>query len=361
MNRRLAERAAVAAVATLAITCAPVPLGDGPRKTAVRQIATSIVMPTLDQIAARAGEMRAAIEQLTNTPSPESLASAQQAWRVARIPWKELEALNIGPARDLRLAVAIDQVPVEPAKIDLELAGTGPLTDSYVETLGANRKGFHAIEYLLFRGADDATVLASLTADPLAYRRRDLLVALAGNLARKTTELRDAWAPEGANYLGRLVEPGTSTSAFPTIQSVIDALVNESVFLTELVADARLGKALGIGSGGVPQPDIEESGPSDNSIADMAAALRGVRNAYSEIGRLVAAQSPATDRAVREALDEAIRSVEAIPRPYRTAVMDQRPEVKAAYDAVKALKRVLGTEVIAVLGATLKFNANDGD
>jgi predicted lipoprotein len=359
--RRLAAGSLLSSIAALAVTCAPVPLGDGAKKTVVREIATSVILPTLEEAAVRAGAMRSAIEQLADGPSQESLDSAQQAWRSARIPWKETEAFSLGPAKDLRLAPAIDQVPVDVAKIDLEIGGAWPLTESYVETLGANRKGFHAIEYFLFRGEDDAFVLASLTTDPLAPRRREFLVALSQNLEGKATELRTAWAAEGGNYLARLTEPGTSNGTYPTIKSVIDALVNESIFVCELIANERLGVPLGTASGGLPQPDRVESGPSDNSIADMAASLRGVRNVYSGIGQLVAAQSPAADQAVRAAFDEGIRSVEAIPRPYHSALTEQRPAVNAAYEAVKALKRTLATEVVAVLGTTLKFNDNDGD
>ena len=79
------------------------------------------------------------------------------------------------------------------------------------------------------------------------------------------------------------------------------------------------------------------------------------------IDQLVTAQSPATHRAMLEALDAAQRAVDEIPRPFRTALLERSPEVQRAYDAVKTLQRLLATEVVAVLGATLKFNDNDGD
>jgi len=256
---------------------------------------------------------------------------------------------------------------VDAAKIDLELAGTWALTEARVEALGANVKGFHAVEHLLFSGD-----LPSLTTDPLAPRRRDFLVALAQNLERKASDLRAAWAADGGGgYVTTLTEPGASNATYPTIKSSIDALVNESVFLSELIADDKLGKPSGTATGGIPQPDLQESGPSDHSIADMAANLRSIRNVYlgtrstlvagGGTSRLVAGRSPATDRAVRAAIDDAIRAVESIPRPYRDALLEQRPEVGAAYESVKALKRILATEVVAVLGTTLTFNGNDGD
>lgn len=351
---------------TSAVVACTVSLGDGERRITARELTTDVIVPTLDDAVARAGELAAQVQRLASMPGPAELDAAQAAWRAARVPWKETDAFRFGPAKDLSLAVAIDQ-PVEPPKIDLELMAATAISAAYIESLGADRKGFHAIEYLMFRGDDDAAVLAALSSDPLAARRRELLVAYAHNLERKVRELRDAWA---GDYASRLAEPGSANPEYPTIKSVIDALVNESAFLSEVVADTRLGKPMGTATGGVPQPDLEESGPSDNSIADMAGALHGIRNVYfgsrtgtpgKGIGALVAARSLATDRDVRAVLAVAIAAVDAIPRPYRSALVDGRPELALAHEAVKELKRVLATEVIGVLGATLKFNDNDGD
>jgi predicted lipoprotein len=369
--------AIAACVLALVTTCAPVPLGDGVRRQTVRALTEQVILPALDDVAARAAELGAAAASLAGAPSLPALDAAQEAWRAARAPWKECDAFAFGPAMDERLAVAIDQFPVEPVKIESEIAGTAALTVDYIDTIGADRKGFHALEYLLFGGGDDAAVLALLTTDVSAARRRELTVALAGNLERKVQELRRAWAPDGGGYAERVATPGAANPTYATVKASIDAFVNESVFLAELVADARIGKPLGLATGGTPQPALEESGPSDNSLADMAASLRGIRAVYTGsrdgdgdgtgtggiggIGGLVAAQSPATDREVRDLIARALAAVEAIPRPFRAAVVERPAEVQAAYDAVKELKRILATEVLAVLGATLKFNDNDGD
>jgi putative iron-regulated protein len=356
----------------LAATCTPVPLGEGTRRQTVRALTEQVVRPALGDAAARAAELATAVRALAGAPAQAELDAAQAAWRAARVPWKECDAFAFGPAMDARLTVAIDQFPVEPSKVEAEIAGTAALTVEYIDTIGADRKGFHAIEHLLFGAGDDGAVLALLTTDATAPRRRDLLTALAGNLERKMRELERAWSPDGGGYAEAVAAPGAGNAEYPTIKAAIDAFVNESVFLAELVADARLGKPLGLATGGTPQPALEESGPSDNSLADMASSLRGMRAIYTGarsgagstgggIGALVAAQSPATDREVRELFDQALAAIEAVPRPFRQAIVDRRDEVTAAYDAVKELKRILGTEVLGALGATLKFNDNDGD
>ncbi|HWU87235.1 MAG TPA: imelysin family protein [Kofleriaceae bacterium] len=364
----------MAACALLALaTCAPVPLGEGARRTTMRALTDQVVVPALDEAVLRAGAMADAARALADAPSQVALDAAQETWRTARRSWKETEAFAFGPATTDRLAASIDQASVDLAKIELELAGTAELTDLYVDNLGANRKGFHAVEYLLFRGGgdDDAAVLAQLTTDPGAARRREMAAVLARGVARDAGRLQRAWAPpDGGGYAETLTSPGAANPTYPTIKSVIDAFINQSVFLAELLSDTRLAGPLGLASGGAPRPELEESGPSDNSLADLAAAVRGMRNVYTGsldgapgdgIGTLVAARGPATDRELREAFATALAAIDAVPRPFRTAVAEHRAEVQAAYDAVKELKRILGTEVISLLGATLKFNNNDGD
>jgi predicted lipoprotein len=346
-----------------AVTCTVVPLGDGPRRTQVRAITDDVIVPTLDEAAARIADLAAALDALAATPNEPALDAAQDAWRAARIPWKQSEAFAFGPAMDERLAASIDQAS-DPVRIDEELAGTAPLTPVYIASLGANKKGFHAIEHLIFRAdGDDAAIVAAFASDP---RRRDYATSLGVVIGDDSRRLADLWAD---GYVATLTLPGAANATFPTVKSVVDTLVNESVFLAEFVADNRIGKPLGNASGGTPQPELEESGPSDNSLADMAASLHGIRAVYrgslsapgGGIGALIAARSPALDREVEATLATALDAIAAVPRPFRVAIVSNRAEVEAAYAAVKELKIVLATEVVATLGATLKFNDNDGD
>ena len=360
MTRAPIAAALALALALAAAACGGTTTDDGLRGVVVRELAAAVIVPTFDAVAARAGELRGAAEALAADPTPAALAAAQAAWRAARAPWKEAVVFGFGPGKDLRLTVAIDQSPIVPAYVEQEIAGDAPITDAYVERLGANRKGFHALEYLAF--GDDA--LAPLAAEP---RRRELAAAYARVLASDADALRAAWADEHA---AAFAAPGPGNAAYPTVKVALDAIVNELVFQSEWIADQHLGKPLGLASGGAPRPELEESGPSDHSTADMAGALRGIRNAYlgtrdgapgRGLGHLLAAYSVTTDAEVRAALDAALAAVAAIPRPFRAAVVDHRDDVLAAHAAVKELKRILATEVIALLGVTLGFNDNDGD
>jgi predicted lipoprotein len=155
------------------------------------------------------------------------------------------------------------------------------------------------------------------------------------------------------------------------VQAAIDAVMNQAVFLAELVTSTRLGKPLGNDSGGTPQPDLQESPWADSSVADMQNTLTGIQNAYfgtlngkagpKGLSLIVTQRSPGTDTHVKDALKQAMKAVDAIPLPYANALSEHRDEVETAYEAVRDLKRVLATEVVTLLGAVLKFNDNDGD
>jgi predicted lipoprotein len=355
---------AAVVIASVLVACV-VPLGDGKRRIVAGELTAEIIVPTYDEVVERTAALAAASRAFVANPAADTLAALQAAWRAARVPWKQTDAFRFGPLAMQSLGIAIDQVPVDPVKIDAELAGTATLDAAYIAGLGANKKGFHTIEYFIF-GADDAAVLVSLTTDSLAPRRIAYLAACTDELAATAVKLRDAWV----GYAAQIADPGADNMDFPTIKASIDALVNETVFQAEVVADARIGKPMGTATGGTPQPELQESGPSNNSVADMTETLVGIRNIYfgtrtgepgKGIGGLVAAASPATDRDVRAAFENAFAAIAAIPKPYTQALVDQRPEVMTAYTAVQDLQHVLATEVIATLGATLKFNDNDGD
>jgi uncharacterized protein len=375
MTRGLVSTCIVFALGS--VECSATAVDEGSRRIAVRGVAEDVIVPTLADLARETDELVAALQAFTVAPDLATLDAAQAAWREARVPWKHAGAFAFGPSETLRLGADIDQFPVEPSKIAMELSGTEVLTEQYVSSIGADRRGFHGIEYLLFYGDDgdeDAVVLTSYTDDPLAARRKELVVAMAQSVAASADALLSAWVAADDAYVDVFLEPGVDNETYPTLKSVVDALVNESLYLAELVADARLGKPLGLASGGAPQPDLEESAPSDNSVADMTASLESIAYVYTGsgtpdlarpptagIGMLVRLISGATDVELRDAIQAALSLVAAIPRPFKRALVEHRDACMAAYDAIKNLKSLIGTEVVTALGVTLKFNDNDGD
>lgn len=366
MKRAVAIVAALGASIAIIAACIDIPIGDGSRKRMLRDVAENVIAPDHAELATRAAALRDAVDALATSQDQERLDAAQAAWRAAREPWQESLVFRVGPVMDQLFDARLDQWPIDRARIETEIAGTAELTPAYVGGLGANKKGFHAIEELLFDAdGGDAAVLAALTTGAHADRRRTYLLAAADVLATDAAALDAAWRADGGAFVVNVADIG-GAGPFATIKDATDAVVNEMVFLSELVADTRLGKPMGKEAGGVPQLDLVVSAPSDGAIDDMLANLRGIEAAFDGtdaggLGALVEARSPATARRVRTELAAAQAAVGAIPRPFAASVAAQAPEVDAAWQATRALRLTLATEVIAVLGATLSFNDNDGD
>ena len=363
---RVLELLTVGVVAS-GMSCTPVPLGDGQRLIVVKALAHDVILPELADSATQARAMQDALRAFEAEPTVARLDEARTAWARARQPWKIAAPTLFGPGRDV--ATAIDWFPIDRTKIDALLASADPVTPDGVGLLGASRRGFHTIELLLFDDAD-ASYDSSLTlasADPTAIRRRAFLTSLAGDVAERLETLYAAWTP-GAELEG-FTAPGHGTSPYPNVRAAIDAVVNESITTAERAANL-LADPLGLTSGGEPRPDLAESLLSDEAIGDLAANIRGIRNLYlgSRTGTdgqgvtvLVKERSPNLDVRLRTSITAAEDRLAAVPRPFRAALVARDPSVNAAYEAVRDIKRLASTELVANLGATIKFSDNDGD
>ena len=354
----------------LSLGCAPLALPDGERRVALRGATEQVIVPTYTQLAQRTAELASLLDALASAPTDADLVAIRQSYLDARAPLQESAAFGFGPAEELHAVAAMDQSPIDPAKVDAELASANDLTPEHLRALGANKRGLHAIEYLLFPDRDP-NVDAALTARDLAGQRRRQFASVAGQLVADSAEaLRAAWDPEMGGYARRFDEPGGPDSVSSSVQAGLDTLLNETVVLSELIVKAKLGKPLGTATGGKLEPAAQESERAGASLSDIASNVRGIRHIYfgarrgsaePNLASLVRAKSPSADLHARAALDAADAALGAVPGSLTQALGDAPETVTAAYEAIKALKRVLATEVLSSLGASLKFSDNDGD
>jgi predicted lipoprotein len=352
------------------VGCAPVPLADGERRVALRETTERVILPTYTELSERASELSGLLDDLASAPGNADLSEVRRAYLATREPLEESEAFGFGPATELHAQAGLNQGPTDTVKVDAELESDRELSVSHVRSLGANKRGLHAIEYLIFPEGD-AELEAALLADDVAGERRRQFLSAAGQIvALNAEQLLAAWQPENADYAGRFSRPGEPDSVASNVQAGLDTLLNETVVLSEVVANVKLGKPLGVTSGGKVDPSAQESERAGASLSDVLANLRGMRNIYlatrdgtraTSLSSLVHAKSPATDVRARTAFDDAEAAVRAIPEPFTSALNDSPADVTRAYEAIKVLKRVLATEVLGTLGASLKFSDNDGD
>jgi len=315
-------------------------------KKVLEEIGTSVILADYRRLAAEAERMRGAALGFEREPGEGNLAALRSAWREARRAWKLCEPHFIGPEAKRMLQAKIDTPSIDTGKIEEIVAGSDPLDPAYVEGLGANRKGFAAIEYLLFaEGGPHGSAGARLT-DASGSRRRQFLAALAGNLADTSAEVRDLWEPGKGNYLAEFLQ-GRAEIGAPFPEKVpLDDLINHLIGYTEDLADLRLGRPLGIRASRskTPDPGLLESRFSGDSVEDLLASLDGVRVLYQGapehglgLAARVKAVSPEIHQAILEALEKAAAGVKAIPAPVSKAVREQN---EAAIKAVETLAEV---------------------
>lgn len=332
-------------------------------------LTTNVIVPTYSDAVTDATALEASVKGLRDAPAADALRAARAAWKRARATWKPSDAFRFGPANDLGVTGnAIDAPPYDAAKIEAFVAGDAPIDAAAIAKLGANQKGFGGLEVLLFDRArdDDATVAAF----EVAGGRRGAMAALvAAELRTKISAVRDAWTN---GYARELATAGRGSATFASEHQGIDIVVNALVAAAEALVALHIAAPLGIDQGGPPKPDLVESPRADVSLDDALAELAGIEAVY--LGRrsgtpglalaladAVAERSAGADSAMKTALARADAALRAISGPLRTAVVERRDSVRAAYDAGREVERALTTEVAGALGTSLGFTVTDGD
>ena len=110
----------------------------------------------------------------------EGLSNVHSAWRNARVPWEQSEAFLFGPVSDDEHDPALDSWPLNTIDLENIIASDRDIASL---TFADDVKGFHALEYLLFRdqagNTDPASIVTSLlNADSRTPSRRQSYVQI---------------------------------------------------------------------------------------------------------------------------------------------------------------------------------------
>jgi predicted lipoprotein len=349
------------------------PVVAGPRRAMLAGAAEQVILPTYVGFSDRTDDLVTAAELLWMEPTPANLDHAQATWRAVRRIWKQSEAFRFGPVEDLQLRIRtkIDWTPVRPDRIEEEIASLDDLTPGHVDTLGTNRRGFNAIEYLWFDPeGGDAVVLDRLTGAD-GDRRRQFAWAIAGDIRTQAGKLVDAWLPEGGDFVGELVHAGQTSTTYPTLKDAVDTVVGAVVYLASQIEENKLGRPFGSKSNGVPRPESVEAPYSGNALADVDANLDSIERVYlgalhdetgTGMSALVARVNVDLDATIRAAITRVRNAARGIGLPLAEAVVDEheQPRVAAAVAAANELRVLLSVDMVSALGATPRI-VGDGD
>lgn len=315
--------------------------------------ANNVVYAIYADLDSKAGELLDAVKALQADTSQSNLEAAQQAWVAARIPWERSEAFLFGPVDTQGLDPALDTWPVDRSNLREVLDGPNELTIEYVTNdLDDNKKGFHTIEYLIFRDGDQRQ------ASDITDRELEYLLASTMNLKNSTAQLANAWSPSGENFVNTIASAGEGNNVYRSQSAALQEVVDGMIVIADEVANGKI-------SGPYNEEDttLVESQFSFNSIADFQNNIRGIQAVYTGnynsdgpgLDDFVSSTDSALDSRFKTEVQAAIDAIGAIPNPFRDAITNDRSVVQAAIDAVGTVHITLQDDILSLINES-EFN-----
>lgn len=320
--------------------------------TMLTDFANTVVLATYTDLDNKAGELLAAVKALEASTTQSNLEKAQQAWKETRKPWEQSEAFLFGPVDTQGLDPALDSWPVDHVNLQSVLDSNVTLTVDFVSGLEDTQKGFHTIEFLLFREGNQRKA-SDITARELEY-----LVSTTENLKANTSQLRLAWAPEGENFSSAVARAGAGSTIYPSQSAAVQEMVNGMITIADEVANGKISDPYN-----ESDTTLVESQFSFNSISDFQDNLRGIQNVYmgkfmndgQGLNAFVNSKAPELDSRFQAEVQAAIDTIGAIPDPFRDSITANRSAVQAAIDAVSKVQQTLEQEILPLVQAS-EFN-----
>lgn len=350
----------VLAIAGLGATAC---VGGAPADKEVLIVLTDeVVVPTYQQLADDSAELDGKVAALCDSPSEAALEDTRQAWRSARASWLQTRAMAFGPVMDRRSESLLDWSPTDTEAMDEAVADAGFSTtaNEVRNSYSAGRRGFGAIEYLLFR--DDAMEAASGSPEYCTY-----LLALTQLGREETAGILVDWT-EGGELGTPYQDYFTGRASLSLIPGdAVEEVVRTQVFLIRDIVHMRMAMALGLRGDG---PDLTAipGNAADNGLADLRNELTGMQRVYEGlsadslgISALIRPLSEETDQRLREQLAAAIQAIDKVEGPLRVAIEERPDQVHALYDRLAEIQLTMATEVVSLLGVSVGFSDTDGD
>ena len=308
--------------------------------------ANKIILATYTDLDNKAGELLGAVQALGAATNAAHLQLAQTAWKAARIPWEQSEAFLFGPVDTQGLDPALDSWPVNKVDLDGVLGSDQELTEASIDALEDTLKGFHTIEYLLFRDGDQRK------AEDITPRELEYLAASTENLKAKTAQLANAWAPSGEDYAGEVANAGDTSTIYQSQKDAMQEMVNGMIVIADEVANGKISDPFN-----EKDTTLVESQFSFNSISDFQDNIRGIQNVYmgkftedgQGLNEFINGVDADLDARFQTEVQTAIDTIGAIPDPFRDSISDQRAAVQAAIDAVSTVWKTLENDIMKLV------------
>ena len=333
-------------------------------------ISTSIILPSYYTLKVETSELSTAANNFVSNPTNTTLDELQNAWKEASTAWKKCETFTFGFAGDNMLTEQLDAWPTNPSVIETEVNGTTPITEAYISTTGTTRKGFPAIEYLIFSASGNTAVLNNYTSNTNYNRRREYLKALTEDIKTKANQCFFSWDINGANYSSTFISNASDDAGSSTT-----LLLNAMVQNLEVIKNDKIGIPSGTKTNGIVHPELAEATLSQMSISHINANLTALENLY--LGKSNGVDGIGFDDYLTfvkaeyegQALADVIKlqfikcyiALSVLTPPLETSLTNEKANVDAVYLELKKLVVLMKLDMPSQLGILITFSDNDGD
>lgn len=316
------------------------------------------VLPTYEGLKDETVLLNEQVVRLRVAKSQTLLDSVCATWRAARIPWEQSESFLFGPAEFRSLDPLLDSWPLDQNQLEQVLASNVEITPSYVrDGLGAVLRGFHTIEFLIFREGKARTV-ADLTDRELEYLAastqvlRDDAVTLwamwkgsEGLDSLSASVMEELGIDPGAGFEKEVKLAGAAGSRYVSQTDAMGEIIEGCLGIADEVGNAKLAEPAAAND-----PLLVESWFSWNSLTDfhnnvlsirnsLYGGVEGSRDTTKSLAHLVAASKPDLANQLAVDIQAALDAIDAVPQPFRNNLTS--PKVVAAIDAMNNLTTTL--------------------
>lgn len=336
---------------------------------AIQNLAKNIILPAYQGLSDSAAALHDQVLVLEKNKTQANLNKAQDLWKKTRVYWESTESFLFGPVESLSIDPMIDTWPLNITDLQSILDQGAPITAQVIRTSGANLKGFHTVEFLLFGNGKTTNTKAI---DVLTDREIEYLKATTEILAEDTLRLTTAWTtqydPDVAgtpSYISLILNPNPdSNPVYNSKQAVIMEFLNGMAGIADEVANGKIAEPLGA-SAAEADPGAEESPFSWNSITDFSNNIRSIQMMYTGtsmnglpgvgIKHLLKEKDPVLAAEVEAQIELSIKKIQDIAGPEGTsfgkAILDdsKRVRVSAAQNEVNKLFALFSQKVLPLM------------
>lgn len=315
------------------------------------------IIPTYADMKNNAKLLSQSANALLSSGSQDDLNAACDYWVKTRAPWEAGESFLFGPAAFNNLDPLLDSWPLDQSQLDQVLSGNQELSVDFVrDGLGAVLRGFHTIEYLLFRDGQPRSV------SDITQREKEYLASVSEVLRDDCIKLWALWdgGTDEQEILDALeIEIGTPYGEELKSAGKLGSRYNSQIDAVDEMLQGMIGIADEVANGKIADPftsknvlDVE-SWFSWNSLVDFQNNIRSIENSYlggynaetrgASLSAYVSDKDEALNAKVVAQIKTAITAIADIPEPFRNNL--DNANVQKAMDEVNLLMEIIESEV----------------